>query len=81
MTGEFRNGHKFVSGVDAGGDGVPAGEGGHRIQGVVTLASEAHCVQLDHEVVRELPVHHLAVELLIRRQSGDGTLNRMSPWK
>ena len=75
VTRGFRHGHIFVvSTVDAGDDSVPPGEGGHSVEGMVALPGEAHGVRLDHEVGGELPIHHLLVQLLIRRQGGDRTL-------
>ena len=77
MPGGFRHGHIFaVSAVDARDDCVPPGKGGHGVEGVVAFAGEAQRVQLDHEVVRKLPVHHLFVQLFIRRQGRDWTLKR-----
>ena len=77
MSGGFRHGHIFaVFAVDARDDGVPPGEGGHGVEGVVALSGEAQRVQLNHEVVRKLPVHHLLVKLLIWRQRRDWTLKR-----
>ena len=77
VTGGFRHGHIFaVSAVDARDDCVPPGKGGHGVERVVAFAGEAQRVQLDHEVVRKLPVHHLLVQLFIRRQGRDWTLKR-----
>ena len=77
MAGGFRHGHIFaVSAVDARDDCVPPGEGGHGVERVVALPGEAQRVQLDHEVVRKLPVHHLLVKLFIRRQGRYLTLNK-----
>ena len=48
MAGGFRHGHIFaVSAVDARDDGVPPGEGGHGVEGVVALSGEAQRAQLE----------------------------------
>ena len=60
----------FLSRSDAVNDSVTPGEGGHRVERMISRPSEPHGVLLHHEVLRQEAALTVIVQLVVRSHGG-----------